>query len=55
MQLDPVIGKSILLPLLPQYPEDYKLNSFANRRYFKVSYLDKFADNTKEIMLKELI
>lgn len=36
-----VIGESVLLPLLKQYPEDPSLNSLANGKYFQVSFLDQ--------------
>jgi cell wall-associated NlpC family hydrolase len=35
-----VIGKSVLFPLLPQYPEDLRLGSLAAKPVFKVMYLD---------------
>jgi len=35
-----IIGQSALLPMLPTYPEDPKLNSLANEKYFQVSYLE---------------
>ncbi|MBU0743969.1 MAG: SH3 domain-containing protein [Gammaproteobacteria bacterium] len=36
-----VVGKSVLLPLLTKYPEDPKINSQANHKYFQISFLDK--------------
>jgi cell wall-associated NlpC family hydrolase len=34
-----VIGKSVLFPLLINYPEDIRLVSLANKKYFKLIYL----------------
>jgi cell wall-associated NlpC family hydrolase len=36
-----VIGKSVLFPLLLQYPEDESLVSLANKKYFHVIYLNE--------------
>lgn len=36
-----VIGQSVLLPMLLQYPEDANLMSLANKKYFQVIYLDE--------------
>ena len=45
-----VIGKSVLLPLLLQYPEDTTLISLANKKFFQVSFLNEFPEST--ILLK---
>ena len=37
-----VIGKTILFPLLKQYPEDEKLQSLTSRPAFKVLHLNQF-------------
>jgi len=37
-----VIGKSVLFPMLLQYPEDTSLVSLAGKKYFQVSYLNQF-------------
>jgi cell wall-associated NlpC family hydrolase len=39
-----VLGKSLFIPMLLQYPEDVSLGSFAARKYFKVTYLDEMPD-----------
>jgi hypothetical protein len=36
-----VIGQSVFIPLLLQYPEDTSLMSLAGRRYFQVAYLNE--------------
>lgn len=36
-----VIGQSVFLPLLLEYPENTHLNSLADRNYFQISYLDQ--------------
>lgn len=42
-----VIGRSALFPLLLQYPEDTRLISPADRKYFQISYLNQMpATNT---------
>jgi cell wall-associated NlpC family hydrolase len=40
-----VIGGSVLLPMLKQYPGATKFDSSANKKYFQVIYLDEFPDN----------
>jgi cell wall-associated NlpC family hydrolase len=35
-----IIGKSVLLPMLTNYPEDPKLKSLAGEKYFQITYLD---------------
>ncbi len=37
-----VIGMSVLLPMLEQYPEDNKLQSLAAKKYFELSYLNQW-------------
>lgn len=39
-----IIGKSVLFPMLAQYPEDTSLTSLAEKKYFQVSYLDQLPD-----------
>ncbi len=36
-----VIGQTVLLPMLEQYPEDYRLNSQANQEYFRLIDIDE--------------
>lgn len=36
-----VIGRSVLFPMLLQYPEDTSLMSLAGKKYFQISYLDE--------------
>ena len=45
-----VIGKSVLLPMLPSYLEDSNLASLANRKLFQIIYLDddKVLEESKE-------
>lgn len=55
-----VIGKSVLFPILLQYPEDTSLVSLASKKYFQVSYLNQFPQvNTlmkeKNVNLKSLM
>ena len=40
-----VIGKSVLFPMLLQYPEDTSLASLAGYKYFQLSYLDQLPDS----------
>lgn len=47
-----VIGKSVFLPMLLQYPEDILLTSLADKKYFRVSFLGELPANA--LMLKEL-
>lgn len=35
-----IIGQSAIIPILPIYPEDPKINSLANEKCFQISYLD---------------
>lgn len=42
-----VIGKSVLFPMLLQYPEDTSLVSLAGKKYFQVSFLNQLPDDTK--------
>jgi hypothetical protein len=41
-----VIGKAVLFPMLLQYPEDTSLVSLASGKYFQVSYLDEFPEES---------
>lgn len=41
-----VVGQSVFLPLLSQFPEDKTLNSEANKKYFQVSFLDELPSPT---------
>lgn len=53
-----VIGKAVLLPLLPQYPEDSSLGSLAAKNNFQVAYLDQLPNSNLKleiINLKALI
>lgn len=54
-----VIGKSVLFPLLLQYPEDPNLVSLAAKKFFQVSYLDQLPDSSylmkKNIDIKSLM
>jgi len=43
-----VIGKSVLLPLLKNYPEDANLDSLGNRAFFQLAYLDQIPPHTME-------
>lgn len=36
-----VIGGSVLIPMLPQYPEDKTLMSLADKKYFQMGFLDE--------------
>ncbi len=36
-----IIGGAVFLPLLSEYPEDLHLVSWANKKYFQISYLDQ--------------
>ena len=47
-----VIGKSVFLPMLLQYPEDIMLTSQAAKKYFRVSYLSELP--SKGLMLQGL-
>ncbi len=49
-----VIGQSVLLPMLMQYPEDNRLVSAAGKRFFKVSYLDDVPNNLNKIEIIDL-
>jgi hypothetical protein len=40
-----VIGKSVLFPLLTQYPEDPSLKTELNKTTFQIMYLDEFPEN----------
>ncbi|HEX2548930.1 MAG TPA: SH3 domain-containing protein, partial [Gammaproteobacteria bacterium] len=40
-----VIGKSVLFPMLLQYPEDTDLVSQANKKFFQVSYLNQLSNS----------
>lgn len=42
-----VIGKSVLFPMLLQYPEDPSLVSLAGKKYFQVSFLNQLPDDNK--------
>jgi cell wall-associated NlpC family hydrolase len=35
-----VVGQAVLFPILTDYPEDSELESFANKKYFQITYLD---------------
>jgi hypothetical protein len=55
-----VIGKSVLFPLLQQYPEDTSLSSLANHKFFQVSYLNQLPNpnllmNQKTVDIKSLM
>lgn len=45
-----VIGQSVLFPLLLKYPETPGLTSLAAKKYFKVSYLNKFPVNAQHLI-----
>ncbi|CAL7962847.1 conserved hypothetical protein [Gammaproteobacteria bacterium] len=46
-----VIGRAVLFPLLPTYPEDPNLISLADRKFFKLIYL---ADDLKDPQYEDL-
>mgnify|MGYP006431171763 CR=1 FL=1 len=48
-----VIGGSVFFPLLNQYPEDTSLVSLADKKYFKIAYLDEQA--TTETLFNQII
>lgn len=50
-----VIGKSVLFPLLGQYPEDASLHSQADMKYFQVSFLDESPAKVKAIYLRGMM
>lgn len=50
-----VVGESVIFPLLKQYPEDPALNSPANLKYFRVSYLDQFPKSKRTPLLRSLV
>lgn len=53
-----VIGRSVLFPLLLQYPEEASLNSLANKQYFQLAYLDEmphYLINEEVINLRSLM
>ena len=43
-----VIGKSVLFPMLLQFPEDAALKSQADKKYFQVAYLDQMPEPEKK-------
>jgi hypothetical protein len=49
-----VIGKSVLFPMLLQYPEDATLVSLADKKYFQVSYLDQPPSNILKLNIIDL-
>lgn len=45
-----VIGQAVFLPLLVSYPEDLKLTSLADKKFFKVIFLDEMPDTNTSFM-----
>jgi len=53
-----VIGGSVFLPMLKQYPEDRGLSSLAGRGYFQVAFLDQWPtmlNASPRVSLKALV
>ncbi len=49
-----IVGKSVLFPLLENYPEDARLVSHANKKYFRVSYLDETPNYLMKLQIIDL-
>lgn len=49
-----VIGKSVLFPLLAQYPEDTHLISQAGKQHFQISHLSETTNNLQKIEMIDL-
>jgi cell wall-associated NlpC family hydrolase len=55
-----VVGQSVFLPMLLQFPQDTSLISHADKKYFQVSYLDQLPDDNgaeqaSEVKLRPLM
>jgi len=48
-----VIGKSVILPMLLQYPEDTSLTSLAHKKYFQVAFLNQLSMSNNHMPLRQ--
>lgn len=48
-----VVGKSVLFPMLLQYPEDTSLTPLAGRKYFQVSFLNQLPVSDQNALLRK--